>query len=49
MRENHAVIHIALAFRNSTQLALQQSLSQRSYTVNMNVTLKMVVFVLNDA
>ena len=48
MRENHAVVHVALAFGDGAQLALQQGLAQRGDAVNMDMTFKMVVFVLDD-
>ena len=48
VRKNHTIIHIALAFADGTQLALQQGFAQRRDAVDVNMTLKMVVFVLDD-
>ena len=49
MRENHAVVNIALTFGNGAQLALQQGLAQGSNAVDMDMAFQMVIFVLNDA
>ena len=48
-RENHSVIHIALAFRNVAQFAAQEGLAQGRNPVDMDVAFQMVVFVLYDA
>ena len=49
VRENHAIVDVALAFGDVAQLALQQGLAQRGDAVDVDMAFQMVVFVLDDA
>ena len=49
VRKHHAVIDIAFAFGNGTQLALQQGLAQRCDIVDKHMALQVFILMLDDA